>query len=192
MVEPGGNAVRAVDAAAAGEGSRLLVVGPGTIGLLCALFARARGAETHVLGRDAPSLDLARRLGFAGTWTADDLPRVAWDAVVDATDDAAVPSSAVDLVEPGGRVVLIGVSRTPSSVDTRRLVRGDVTAVGVLGASAGLRSAVDAYAAGVVDPAPLVAETIPLELLPDELSGRRPRPAGSPPKVHVDPWATPG
>ncbi len=50
MVEPGGNALRAVMAANLAPGDRLLVLGPGTIGLLVALFARARGAEVHVHG----------------------------------------------------------------------------------------------------------------------------------------------
>ena len=42
--------------------------------LLVALFARAHGAEVHVLGRDADQLSLARTLGFDGTWTRAALP----------------------------------------------------------------------------------------------------------------------
>ncbi|NUP65568.1 MAG: alcohol dehydrogenase catalytic domain-containing protein, partial [Nonomuraea sp.] len=52
LVEPGGNAVRAVRAAGLEAGERLLVLGTGTIGLLAALFARAAGAEVHLMGRD--------------------------------------------------------------------------------------------------------------------------------------------
>ena len=50
LVEPGGNALRAVRAALAGGGQRLLVMGPGTIGLLAAQIARSQGAEVHLLG----------------------------------------------------------------------------------------------------------------------------------------------
>lgn len=50
LVEPGGNALRAARATGAGPGDRVLVLGPGTIGLLVALFARAAGAEVHLLG----------------------------------------------------------------------------------------------------------------------------------------------
>ena len=42
--------------------------------------------------------------------------------------------------EPGKRVVYVGVAGHPSVVDTRSLVLKDVTAVGILGASAGLPS----------------------------------------------------
>ena len=72
LVEPGGNALRAVRGADLTPGDRLLVLGPGTIGLLVALFARAMGAEVHLMGQTAWSLDFARSLGFDGVWTADE------------------------------------------------------------------------------------------------------------------------
>ena len=74
LVEPGGNALRAVRAALAGGGQRLLVMGPGTIGLLAAQIARSLGAEVHLLGRDERSLRFARDLGFGRTWLRDTLP----------------------------------------------------------------------------------------------------------------------
>ena len=43
LVEPGGNSWRAAQAAGLGEGDRALVLGPGTIGLLAAMFAPGRG-----------------------------------------------------------------------------------------------------------------------------------------------------
>ena len=44
LVEPGGNAWRAASAAQAGPGRRVLVCGPGTIGLLTTAFAATAGA----------------------------------------------------------------------------------------------------------------------------------------------------
>jgi threonine dehydrogenase-like Zn-dependent dehydrogenase len=54
LVEPGGNGWRAASAADAGPGKRILVCGPGTIGLLTTAFATAMGAEVHIwaLARD--------------------------------------------------------------------------------------------------------------------------------------------
>jgi threonine dehydrogenase-like Zn-dependent dehydrogenase len=40
LVEPGGNALRAAEGAYLHEGERVLVLGPGTIGLIAAMFAR--------------------------------------------------------------------------------------------------------------------------------------------------------
>jgi threonine dehydrogenase-like Zn-dependent dehydrogenase len=187
MVEPGGNALRAALAAGAAPGRRVVVVGPGTIGLLTALFAAAHGAEVHVVGVTEASLALAREMGVAHAWPAGGLPDVPFDAVVDATSDAGVPAAALDLVEPGGRVVYIGLAGRPSTIDTRTLALKDVTAVGILSGSPGLRGAVEHYAAGRVRPEPLVAATVGLTGVGDVLAGRRPSGAGPGPKVHVDP-----
>jgi threonine dehydrogenase-like Zn-dependent dehydrogenase len=185
LVEPGGNAVRAVRGAALGPGDRALVLGPGTIGLLVAMFARAAGAEVHVAGVTERSLAFARSLGLDGVWAADDLPSLRWDAVIDASTDPQVPAEAVRLVEPGKRVVFIGIAGSPSRIDSRDLALKDVTAVGVLSASGGLQEAIDAYAAGAVDPRPLVAATVALDGVAAVLAGERPPDAGDGPKVHV-------
>ena len=190
LVEPGGNALRAVLGAAVGPGHRLLILGTGTIGLLAALFARARGAEVHLMGRDEDSLRLGRDLGFRETsWVRDTLPAdLPWNGVIDASSNAPdLPALALELVEPGGRIVCIGLAGTPSTLDTRDLVLKDVTAVGILGGSAGLPGAIAAYADGSVDARPLVAATVGLAEAVDVLAGRRPMDAGPGPKIHFDP-----
>ncbi|MFI7130932.1 zinc-binding dehydrogenase [Nonomuraea sp. NPDC050153] len=187
LVEPGGNALRAVRGAGLRSGERLLILGTGTIGLLGALFARAQGIEVHLLGRDLAGLDLARSLGFTGAWTRSSLPALRWDAVVDASNAPELPALALDLVEPAGRVVYIGLAGTPSTLDTRDLLLKDVTAVGILGGSTGLAGAIAAYADGSVDARPLVAATIGLAETAEILSGHRPADAGPGPKIHIDP-----
>ena len=190
LVEPGGNALRAAQAADAGPEDRVLVLGPGTIGLLTAMFLRAAGAEVHLLGRPDADRAFIASLGFGHLWTEDDLPGVAFDAVVDASNAADLPARALDLVEPAGRLVLIGLAGSPSLVDTRRLALKDVTAVGVLSASPGLAATIDAYARGVVDPRPLVAATVGLDAVGAVLAGQRPPGAGPGPKIHIDPRRT--
>ena len=187
MVEPGGSATRAVDGCGLDAGERLLVVGPGTIGLLAALFARASGLEVHVLGVEPNTLEFARTLGVDGAWTASDLPDLRFDAVIDATNAASIPARALDLVEPGRRVVYVGLAGVPSKIDTRTLALKDVTAVGILGGSAGLVGAISEYASGRVDPRPLVAATVSLDEIGAVLGGKTPSDAGRGPKIQVDP-----
>ncbi|MFI7631028.1 zinc-binding dehydrogenase [Microbispora rosea] len=187
LVEPGGSALRAVRGAALQPGDRLLVLGTGTIGLLVALLARARGAEVHLMGRDEPTLRLARGLGFSGAWTRASLPSLQWDAVVDASNAADLPALALDLVRPAGRVVYVGLAGSPSRIDTRDLAFKDVTAVGVLSGSAGLAGTIEAYADGSVDARPLVAATVGLDDAAGVLAGSRPAGAGPGPKIHIDP-----
>ena len=187
LVEPGGSSLRSAQAAALAPGDRALVLGPGTIGLLAAMFARAAGAEVHLMGITEESLVFARSLGFDHVWNGDSLPRESFDAVIDASNAAHLPTLALDRVEPAGRVVYIGLAGSESYIDTRTLVLKDVTAVGILSASPGLDATIAAYASGVVDPRPLVAATVSLEQVSPVLAGERPEAAGPGPKIHVDP-----
>ncbi|MFJ2171779.1 zinc-binding dehydrogenase [Streptomyces sp. NPDC087851] len=187
LVEPGGNALRAARAAAPRPGDRTLVLGPGTIGLLVAMFLRAAGAEVHLMGRADDSLAFARASGFTDVWTEETVPDLPFDAVVDASNAAHLPALALELVEPAGRLVYVGLSGEPSRIDTRALALKDVTAVGVLSASPGLDDTIRAYADGSVDPRPLVAATVGLEQAGAVLAGERPAGAGPGPKIHVDP-----
>jgi threonine dehydrogenase-like Zn-dependent dehydrogenase len=164
LVEPGGNAWRAASAAQAGPGQRILVCGPGTIGLLTTAFARAAGAEVHILAVDGSRRELAAAFGATGYWMADE---------------------ALALVEPAGRVVYIGISGAPSLIDGRDLVFGNITAVGILGGSAGLAPAIEHYADGRVDPSALVGMTVGLDQAAAALAGQISAGAGT--KIHVDP-----
>jgi threonine dehydrogenase-like Zn-dependent dehydrogenase len=190
LVEPGGNALRAVEAAVVGAESRLLVLGSGTIGLLAAQFALARGVDVTVAGQRHGSLELARTLGVATTVMLDEIGDDTFDAVIDATSSVDAPALAVRLVDPSGRVVFIGLSSTPSLVDSRDIALKDVTAVGILSASPGLAGAIAAFADGSVVPDALVAEVVGLDAVADRLEGRRSPDAGPGPKVHVDPRLT--
>jgi threonine dehydrogenase-like Zn-dependent dehydrogenase len=190
MVEPGGNALRSVWGANLTPGDRVLVLGPGTIGLLVGMFALAQGAEVHLMGRSERSLTFAGSLGFHGVWSADKLPNLPWDAVVDCSNSPGLPALALDLVEPGKRVIYVGLAGTPSTVDTRTIALKDVTAVGILSASPGLEGTIKEYAAGAVDPRPLVAATVGLSEVGAVLGGWRPEDASAGPKIHIDPRMT--
>jgi 2-desacetyl-2-hydroxyethyl bacteriochlorophyllide A dehydrogenase len=187
LVEPGGSALRSAQATQAGPGDRVLVLGPGTIGILVALFLRASGAEVHVMGRSSRRLGFVRSRGFANVWTETTLPQLPFDAIVDASNARHLPALAVDLVEPAGRVVYVGLAGSPSLIDTRDLVLKEVTTVGILSASPGLEQTIEAYASGAVDPRPLVAATVGLEQVGAVLAGEPVAGGGPGPKIHVDP-----
>jgi threonine dehydrogenase-like Zn-dependent dehydrogenase len=187
LVEPGGNAVRAVTAARLAPGDRLLVAGPGTIGLLTAMIAAAGGTELHLLGVTEESLNFAATLGFDRLWNPRTLPDLTFDAVIDASNGPDVPALAAQHVEPGGRIVLIGLAGRPSLLDTRILTLKEVTAAGVLSASGGLQPAVDLYASGTVDPRPLIATTLGINDTATALTPHRPPTWGPAPKILIDP-----
>jgi threonine dehydrogenase-like Zn-dependent dehydrogenase len=187
LVEPGANAWRAVEAAGLRPGSRMLVLGAGTIGLLAGLMGTALGAEVHLLARGETSARFARSIGFGHVWRPDTLPDGLFDAVLDATNSADMPAFAIERVAPGRRVVWIGLSGEPSLVDSRRLALRDATAAGVLSGSGGQPGAIELYASGRVDPRPLVAGVIGLDDVAGVLASPRGGTRGDAPKVHVDP-----
>ncbi len=187
LVEPGANAWRSVQAANVREAERLLVLGPGTIGLLAAMFATSLGVEVHVAGVTSSSLDFARTLGFDGVCHVNAISEGPWDAVINATNDVALPAKALDMVEPGGRVVYIGIGTGPSAIDSRELTLKDVTAVGLLSGSPALDDTIAMYASGTLDPRPLISAVVSLSDVGAVLAGIRPAHAGDGPKIQVDP-----
>jgi len=190
LVEPGANALRTVDAAALDPGQRLLIFGPGTIGLLAARFAIARGVEVRIVGVESTSLELARSMGVHEAMLLSELeesPSSTFHAVIDATNDAEIPAATLRWAEPGGRVVLIGLAGRESLIDTREVALQELTVVGILGGSAAIDQTIAAYANARVVPDALVSEVIGLEDVASRLEGERGPNAGPGPKVQVDP-----
>ena len=194
MIEPAGNSLRSVDATGLTENQKLLILGSGTIGLLAAQFALAKNLEVHIAGSRESSLILARELGVLHVHTIEELrinPVREYEAVIDASSSDFMPQVALQEVLPGGKVVLIGLSASPSLIDTRIPVLHDVTIVGILSASPGLQEAIDYLASGAVNPEPLICEVIGLHDVADRLEGNRGIDAKPGPKIHVDPRLAP-
>jgi threonine dehydrogenase-like Zn-dependent dehydrogenase len=187
LVEPGANAWRVAVAAQATPGKRILIWGTGTIGLYTLLFAKAMGAEVHMIGKDPATIELALELGATSAGEELTAFKDGYNSIVDATFDPSIPAKAVDLVEPGGHVVLIGVDSNGAPIDSRKLVFKDVTVVGILSGSPGLSHSIEFIASGRVDPRPLVGATVGLSEVGSFFMGVRPIGAGVGPKILVDP-----
>lgn len=186
LVEPSANALRAVQDAHVTTGQRVLVIGPGTLGLMAVAFAVAAGATVEVIGRSEAGLELATTLGAActstGTPNGGNIPGD-FPVVIDASGGVDIPSLALDLAAPGGAIVLMGISSEPSMIDTRQAVTNDLTVIGNLSGSPAMAATIEAFATGSVDPTVLIAATVPLEQAPDVFAGWRP-PGSRGPKVH--------
>lgn len=90
-------------------GDRVLVIGPGAIGLLAAQVARVSGGEPMVLGTpaDAGRLEVARALGFATAAHPADAPGEI-DVVLECSGSGAGMAWGIERVRRGGRYVQIG------------------------------------------------------------------------------------
>jgi len=118
LVEPLAVAVRAVERGRVATGDRVVVIGPGPIGLLAAAAASTAGAgEIVVVGGRPERRSLARSFGATDTVSGrgdelvarirELLPGGA-DVVVEAAGSVSAQLDAIRMVRRGGRVVLAG------------------------------------------------------------------------------------
>jgi 2-desacetyl-2-hydroxyethyl bacteriochlorophyllide A dehydrogenase len=110
----GATAAHALELSGVAPGDRVLVIGPGPLGLFCAVLALARGAaQVTVAGtaRSRARLDIAAGMGCE-TLLSDDVPALGptCDVVLDAAGNAHSVRQALGAVIPGGTVALPGVA----------------------------------------------------------------------------------
>lgn len=117
-------------------GDRVLVIGPGTIGLLCAAVARLGGADVAVLGlpADEARFAVARRYGCetltdAGEW-ARARDGLGADVVIDAAGVSATLKLAIEWVRPAGWITKVGWGPQPLDFSLDPLVQKNVTLQG--------------------------------------------------------------
>ncbi|OHV43965.1 alcohol dehydrogenase [Parafrankia soli] len=103
LVEPASVSWHALRLAGTGPDTRLAVVGAGALGLLAAAGARRQGApEVDLEARHPHQVEAGERLGAKVGTTG------LYDVVVEAAGTSASLARAVDLVAPGGTVVVVG------------------------------------------------------------------------------------
>jgi L-iditol 2-dehydrogenase len=116
-------------------GDLVAVIGPGPIGLLCAMMAKLAGADPLlVVGTpvDAKRLNVARRIGAshaigAGSERVQDVVKgltdgYGCDLVIDAAGVSATLQLAIDIVRPGGQITKVGWGPTPYGASLDPLV----------------------------------------------------------------------
>ena len=106
LVEPAAVSWHALNLAATGPGKRVAVVGAGALGLLAAVGARHQGADdVAIVARHPQQQQVAERLGVGLAVDG------RYDVVVEAAGSPAALAQAIELVAPGGTVVVLGFHR---------------------------------------------------------------------------------
>ncbi len=118
-------------------GDRVVVLGPGTIGVLCAAVARLCGAEVAIVGleSDKHRFQVAKKYGCETiVGSADDWARqrdgLGADGVIDTAGVSITLKTALDLVRPAGWITKVGWGKQPLGFSLDPLVAKNVTLQG--------------------------------------------------------------
>lgn len=118
-------------------GDRVVVLGPGTIGILCAAMARLCGAEVAVVGLegDRRRLKISEQYGCKGivgdaTEWSRERDGLGADCVIDAAGSSATLSIAMQLVRPNGKITKVGWGPQPLGYCLDPLVQKNITLQG--------------------------------------------------------------
>jgi len=124
LVETLGIGAHAVKRSGIDRGETALVVGAGPIGLGTALFAREAGAEVTVVETNELRRSFAEDLGWntLSTWS-----EVMADVVFDATGSASVMSESLNHVNAGGKLIFVGLTGDPVSLNDGLFHKKEVT-----------------------------------------------------------------
>ncbi len=114
-------------------GDRVIVLGPGTIGILCAAMAKLCGADVAVVGleNDQTRLAVARQygcetiIGDAMTW-AQQQDGLGVDCVIDAAGVSETLQMALQLVRPNGQITKVGWGPKPLHFSLDPLVQKNI------------------------------------------------------------------
>lgn len=134
--------LHALERAAPGPGDAVAILGPGPLGMLLLVAARAAGASPIImvgLAEDAARLRLAQELGAIPVnaqaqdpaATVRDLTGgLGADVVFEAAGHPAAVPQALHLVRRRGRVAVLGLGYDPAAFNTAELVYGEISLIG--------------------------------------------------------------
>lgn len=153
LAEPLACCIGALAPHGVGEGARLTVFGSGTLGLLATHYAARAGAHVTAVDPVPARLEIARGLGAAETVTSTaDLVPGAASVALDAAGFEATWRGAVDAVENGGTVVMLGLGQAEATFPMALLVRRAIKLRGQFAYSrADFAQAVEMLAEGDLD-----------------------------------------
>ena len=138
------------------KNDRIVVLGDGRLGNLCAQVLASIADDVLVVGKHPEKLGLLDSLGVKTALLSDDLPERAADIVVECTGSESGLPTALRLVRPRGTIVL---KTTVAGTQTLAWAPFVIDEVTLIGSRCGpFDRALDALEKGLVDVQPLIAD----------------------------------
>lgn len=127
LTEPASVAARAVRRGRITTHDRVVISGPGAVGILAAVQATDLGAEVILLGTAADVRDRAEKLRTLGITLAGALPQGFSPTVwIEAAGAAAALNHAAAALAPEARLVIVALYGTPPTLEINPLVRKEI------------------------------------------------------------------
>jgi threonine dehydrogenase-like Zn-dependent dehydrogenase len=143
---------------------RILVIGDGKLGLLCALVLKLTGADVYLAGRHEAKLAIAKVQQISTITLEKLIIEKVYDIVVEATGRTAGLEMALKLVRPRGTIVL---KSTVAEERTTNLTPVVVDEIHLVGSRCGpFKPALRAMSRGVINVKPLVSGIFPFSEAP--------------------------
>ncbi len=168
LVEPLSCAIHGYDLLPRQMGEHYLVYGAGTMGLMMAQLApRAGAASVTVVDTNETRLGAAQDLGLTRVArSAGEIDRPGgWDVVVDCTGAVPAIEDGLGRVRRGGTFLQFGVAagEARASYSPFRVYNDEITMVGSMAVLHSYGRAVEMFAAGAIQAAPMVSHAFTLE-----------------------------
>ena len=142
--------------------TRVVVIGDGKLGLLCAMSLAIKSQNVTLVGKHRSKMAIAEKNGVEGIELRNLTPSMngCFDVVVEASGSESGFATALDLVSPRGKIVLKSTFHGTPAWQASRVVVDEIT---IVGSRCGrFAPALDLLASGSVDVEALIAEEFPL------------------------------
>ncbi len=174
LIEPGTNALHALEISGLVPGDTVLIAGTGAIGLMAAALAKRMGFRVLLAGRKPFKLDIGRKVGADATvnMAAQDLKAFVSentsgkgvDLFLDTTGAASVINQAFDLLAYSGKIEMIAFyGKKLEQIDLNRLVIGQNALMGSEGTGWSAGRFVELMAGGGLNVRPIITQKVPFE-----------------------------
>ena len=160
FVEPLAAALQAIEAVHISPRDRVVLIGAGKLGLLCAQVVRLTGADVAAVVRHEKPARLLNKWGIPAL-ALSEVPQKRAQVVIDCTGTPEGFVEALNLVEPRGTIILKSTYKAIPQIDMSRIA---VEEIRVVGSRCGpFAAALRLLEAGLVDVESLIEARYPLD-----------------------------
>ncbi|WP_414049077.1 zinc-binding dehydrogenase [Macrococcus animalis] len=136
------------------EGTKLGIIGVGGLGQFALQMAIIKGCEVYATDVSPEARLLAKELGCKEVFESVlDLKEIQCDVIVDFAGFGQTTADAIEAIKPKGRVVIVGMGKLESNINTYNMITKEVELLGSNGGSVeDLKGVYECFSTGKMNP----------------------------------------